>query len=205
MLQFTSQSDFPEIYRIMQASFPDDEYRPYNEQLALFQEPEYRIYYMPVIELEGVVNNSNGNSKIQAAGFLAVWEFESFIYIEHFAVDPALRNSGTGSAMLQELVKQYQKPICLEVELPEDELTRRRIGFYERNGFVFNEYPYMQPPISKGKSPVPLRIMTYRNEITREEFQKMKEILYRRVYSMSDAYLAEELGEEYCRNFVNGI
>ena len=54
MLQFTSQSDFPEIYRIMQASFSDDEYRPYDEQLALFEEPEYRIYYMP-------------------AGFLAVW------------------------------------------------------------------------------------------------------------------------------------
>lgn len=182
MLQFTSQSDFPEIYRIMQASFPDDEYRPYNEQLALFQEPEYRIYYMPVIELEGVVNNSNGNCKIQAAGFLAVWEFESFIYIEHFAVDPALRNSGTGSAMLQELVKQYQKPICLEVELPEDELTRRRIGFYERNGFVFNEYPYIQPPISKGKSPVPLRIMTYGEAITRETFEAMKNVLYRSVY-----------------------
>ena len=163
VLQRINETDFPEIYRIMQASFSDDEYRPYDEQLALFEEPEYRIYYMP-------------------AGFLAVWEFESFIYIEHFAVDPALRNSGTGSAMLQELVKQYQKPICLEVELPEDELTRRRIGFYERNGFVFNEYPYIQPPISKGKSPVPLRIMTYRSEITREEFQKMKEILYRRVY-----------------------
>lgn len=163
MLQRINETNFPEIYRIMQASFSDDEYRPYDEQLALFEEPEYRIYYMP-------------------AGFLAVWEFESFIYIEHFVVDPALRNSGTGSAMLQELVKQYQKPICLEVELPEDELTRRRIGFYERNGFVFNEYPYIQPPISKGKSPVPLRIMTYKSEITREEFQKMKEILYRRVY-----------------------
>ena len=163
MLQRINETNFTEIYRIMQASFSDDEYRPYDEQLALFEEPEYRIYYMP-------------------AGFLAVWEFEFFIYIEHFAVDPALRNSGTGSAMLQELVKQYQKPICLEVELPEDELTRRRIGFYERNGFVFNEYPYIQPPISKGKSPVPLRIMTYKSEITREEFQKMKEILYRRVY-----------------------
>ncbi len=163
MLQRINETNFPEIYRIMQASFPDDEYRPYEEQLALFQEPEYRIYYMP-------------------AGFLAVWEFESFLYIEHFAVDPALRNSGTGSAMLQELVKQYQKPICLEVELPEDELTRRRIGFYERNGFVFNEYPYMQPPISKGKSPVPLRIMTYGSAITRETFEEMREVLYRRVY-----------------------
>ncbi len=163
MLQRINETDFPEIYRIMQASFSDDEYRPYDEQLALFEEPEYRIYYMP-------------------AGFLAVWEFESFIYIEHFAVDPALRNSGTGSAMLQELVKQYQKPICLEVELPEDELTRRRIGFYERNGFVFNEYPYIQPPISKGKSPVPLRIMTYGEAITRETFEAMKNVLYRSVY-----------------------
>ena len=157
MLQRINETNFPEIYRIMQASFSDDEYRPYDEQLALFEEPEYRIYYMP-------------------AGFLAVWEFE------HFAVDPALRNSGTGSAMLQELVKQYQKPICLEVELPEDELTRRRIGFYERNGFVFNEYPYIQPPISKGKSPVPLRIMTYGSAITQDTFEEMKRVLYQRVY-----------------------
>ena len=141
MLQRINETDFPEIYRIMQASFSDDEYRPYDEQLALFEEPEYRIYYMPAIGMERVGNHSIGNFTMHAAGFLAVWEFESFIYIEHFAVDPALRNSGTGSAMLQELVKQYQKPICLEVELPEDELTRRRIGFYERNGFVFNEYP----------------------------------------------------------------
>ena len=163
MLQRINETNFPEIYRIMQASFSDDEYLPYDEQLALFEEPEYRIYYMP-------------------AGFLAVWEFESFIYIEHFAVDPALRNSGTGSAMLQELVKQYQKPICLEVELPEDELTRRRIGFYERNGFVFNEYPYIQPPISKGKSPVPLRIMTYGSAITQDTFEEMKRVLYQRVY-----------------------
>lgn len=163
MLQRINETNFPEIYRIMQASFSDDEYRPYDEQLALFEELEYRIYYMP-------------------AGFLAVWEFESFIYIEHFAVDPALRNSGTGSAMLQELVKQYQKPICLEVELPEDELTRRRIGFYERNGFVFNEYPYIQPPISKGKSPVPLRIMTYGSAITQDTFEEMKRVLYQRVY-----------------------
>ena len=163
MLQRINETNFPEIYRIMQASFSDDEYRPYDEQLALFEEPEYRIYYMP-------------------AGFLAVWEFESFIYIEHFAVDPVLRNSGTGSAMLQELVKQYQKPICLEVELPEDELTRRRIGFYERNGFAFNEYPYIQPPISKGKSPVPLRIMTYGSAITQDTFEEMKRVLYQRVY-----------------------
>ena len=182
MLQRINETDFPEIYRIMQASFSDDEYRPYDEQLALFEEPEYRIYYMSAIEMERVSNHSTGNSTMHAAGFLAVWEFESFTYIEHFAVDPVLRNSGTGSAMLQELVRKYQKQICLEVELPEDELTRRRIGFYERNGFVFNEYPYIQPPISKGKSPVPLRIMTYGSAITQDTFEEMKRVLYQRVY-----------------------
>ena len=182
MLQRINETDFPEIYRIMQASFSDDEYRPYDEQLALFEEPEYWIYYMPAIGMERVGNHSTGNSTMHAAGFLAVWEFESFTYIEHFAVDPVLRNSGTGSAMLQELVRKYQKQICLEVELPEDELTRRRIGFYERNGFVFNEYPYIQPPISKGKSPVPLRIMTYGSAITQDTFEEMKRVLYQRVY-----------------------
>ena len=182
MLQQINETDFSEIYRIMQASFPDDEYRLYNEQLALFEEPEYRIYYVPVTGWEGSGDNSHRNSAMHAAGFLAVWEFESFTYIEHFAVDPALRNSGTGSAMLQELVRKYQKQICLEVELPEDELTRRRIGFYERNGFVFNEYPYIQPPISKGKSPVPLRIMTYGSAITQDTFEEMKRVLYQRVY-----------------------
>ena len=182
MLQRINETNFPEIYRIMQASFSDDEYRPYDEQLALFEEPEYRVYYMPAIGMERVGNHPTGNSTMHAAGFLAVWEFESFTYIEHFAVDPALRNSGTGSAMLQELVRKYQKQICLEVELPEDELTRRRIGFYERNGFVFNEYPYIQPPISKGKSPVPLRVMTYGKGITRQAFEEMRKVLYRRVY-----------------------
>lgn len=97
MLQFTSQSDFSEIYRIMQASFSDDEYRPYDEQLALLKNRNTGFHYMPAIGMERVGNHSTGNSTMHAAGFLAVWEFESFTYIEHFAVDPVLRNSGTGS------------------------------------------------------------------------------------------------------------
>ena len=102
----------------MQASFPDDEYRPYEEQLALFQEPEYRVYSMPVTEQTGENKNLDVNNTVRPAGFLAVWEFAEFIFIEHFAVNPKLRNSGTGSSMLQELVKLSKKPVCLEVELP---------------------------------------------------------------------------------------
>ena len=50
--------------------------------------------------------------------------------------------------------------ICLEVELPETEMAARRIGFYERNGFYYNDYFYMQPPIAEGRNAIPLRLMT---------------------------------------------
>ena len=73
MLQRMVISQFLEIYRIMEASFPDDEYRPYEEQLALFEEPEYGIYYMSISSesLESQVSDSVLKDK--PAGFLAVW------------------------------------------------------------------------------------------------------------------------------------
>ena len=49
--------------------------------------------------------------------------------------------------LMDALLAEKKRPMVLEVELPEDALTRRRIGFYERHGLVFNSYPYLQPPM----------------------------------------------------------
>ena len=38
--------------------------------------------------------------------------------------------------MLEELARQKAGKVVLEVELPEDSLKKRRIGFYERHGFT---------------------------------------------------------------------
>ena len=67
-------------------------------------------------------------------------------------------------------------------ELPENELARRRIGFYSRNGFKLNNYPYIQPPMSAGKNPVPLLIMTTGGVLAESEFINMRDILYKNVY-----------------------
>ncbi|MCG8399496.1 GNAT family N-acetyltransferase, partial [Bacillus atrophaeus] len=83
--------------------------------------------------------------------FLAVWEFAEFVFIEHFAVSEKARNSGIGGKMLEELARQKAGKVVLEVELPEDSLKKRRIGFYERHGFTFNEYPYIQPPMGEDR------------------------------------------------------
>ncbi|MBR7146301.1 MAG: GNAT family N-acetyltransferase, partial [Oscillospiraceae bacterium] len=52
-----------------------------------------------------------------------------------FAVREDCRGSGIGSELLDELIGTLPHPICLEVEPPETEIAKRRIAFYERNGF----------------------------------------------------------------------
>lgn len=160
-------SDFDEVFSIMEKSFPFDEYRPYEEQKELFENEYYRVYV---------------SKEEHIKGFISVWDFPEFLYVEHFAVSPEFRNMGIGKEILEELKAHFNKTVCLEVEPPENELTKRRIGFYMRNGFFINEYPYTQPPISKGKNPVPLMIMSSGKSLSESEFHIIKETLYREVY-----------------------
>ena len=68
------------------------------------------------------------------------------------------------------------------LELPEDALTRRRIGFYERHGLVFNSYPYLQPPMRKGQGVLPLRLMTKPAAIDAKTYQRYKKRIHSIVY-----------------------
>lgn len=174
MLEKLRNEEFDRVYQIMEASFPPDERRPREEQRALLEDPAYRIYVRRAPDAENI------------AAFAAVWEFEPVVFLEHFAVAPQYRNGGLGAKMLRELVDRAGKTVCLEVELPETELAARRIAFYERGGFCLNDYPYLQPPISEGRSAVPLRIMTSDGPIGAEEFRRVKALLYRRVYRQDE-------------------
>ena len=113
---------------------------------------------------------------------MAVWQLEGLGFIEHFAVDSKYRNIGLGSRMLQEIMEHLGGRICLEVELPDDDMAKRRIQFYERNGLYYNDYPYIQPAISKGRNPIPLRIMTSGGVVSQDEYQDIRDMLYREVY-----------------------
>ena len=159
---------FPSVYQLMEQSFPKDEYRPFPAQKALLEEPGYRLW---VMEEQG-----------ELLGFCALWELEQCLFLEHLAVAPGQRNRGLGARFLRELREQYGMPLCLEVELPESDLARRRIGFYERNGFVLNHYPYQMPALAPGQSPVPLLLMTSPYPLSPEEFPRVKEALYKIVY-----------------------
>lgn len=166
-----SKNDFDSVYNIMKKSFPEDELRSYEAQRELFLNPDYRIYAIKEAE--------------EVKAFITVYEFEAFTFAEHFAVSPEYRNCGLGSQVLRLLREEVKSPICLEVELPEGEMAKRRIEFYKRNGFYYNDYDYIQPAYSKEKNPVPLRIMTTDGLISEEEFRNIRRILYNKVYDVT--------------------
>ena len=170
-LRNTSVDEFDAVYDIMENSFPDHEYRSYCGQKMLFSKPEYDIYVV-----------DGDDSTLRA--FVSVWDFDNFAYIEHLAVNPACRNAGIGASILAAVKEKAGKRICLEVELPENDIARRRIGFYTRNGFSLNEYHYIQPPMSAGKNPVPLLIMTTDGAVDEKEFEYIKDKLYEKVYNV---------------------
>ena len=161
---------FDELYDIMEKSFPFDEVRPREGQRKLLSNPVYRVYTL------------SEDDKILALA--ATWNFDNLLFLEHLATAPDNRGRGIGSKMLSYLAEKGEKTFCLEVEPPESELTRRRIAFYERNGFCLNRYPYAQPSIAPGRDPVPLMIMTYGNPISKEEFIKIRDLLYKEVYKV---------------------
>lgn len=167
MMEKLTKNDFDKVYPIMEESFPPDERRTYQEQKALLSNSKYSIYVLPDDETKEI------------KAFLAVWQFDDFAYIEHFAVNQAYRNGGLGSQILHEIKKELSCMICLEVELPDCEIAKRRIEFYKRNGFFLNEYPYEQPAISKGRNPLSLLIMTSGSKITKDRFDEIKALLYK--------------------------
>lgn len=170
MLRKMADKEFDKVYSIIGESFPGDEYRPYTEQKALLENPKYTVYVWP---------EDNGD---EIGAFIAVWQFEGFAFIEHFAVAPSCRNKGLGSLILKEIMDMLSCPICLEVEPADTEFAKRRIEFYERNGFFLNDYPYSQPPISKGKKEIQLMIMTSGGCATKKTFENIRNTLYKEVY-----------------------
>lgn len=173
MLRKLQTDEFDAFFSLLEVSFPPDEYRNYAEQKALLTDARYSIYVLP----------DTANVRIQAV--ITVWQFADFAFIEHFAVNPVYRNQGLGARILREIGRLLPCPLCLEAELPKTDLAERRIGFYKRNGFFVNDYPYIQPSYSEGKNPVPLLIMTTSGSVSAERFCAIRKTLYSEVYKIS--------------------
>lgn len=172
-MQLFNPYDFPTIYSLMQKSFAPIEVRPYEMQLALLDNPYYKI----LVSLDG-------NKNIQ--GFIAEWSFEEFTFLEHFAVQPELRNSGIGLGMMRSYLQNSAKLVIIEVEEDESELSRRRINFYRRLGYHLNGFGYFQPFMRDiPGNEIFLKIMSYPGDLNENICLPIKKKIFREVYKIN--------------------
>lgn len=115
-------------------------------------------------------------------GFISYWEFDTFYYIEHFAVAPNHRNGGYGQKVLEYLHVKLNRPVVLEVEKPTDEFSTRRIQFYKRLGYTLWQNEYLQPPYNEGDGYLPMHLMIFGRLDSEKDFVPVKERLYKEVY-----------------------
>ena len=139
------------VEKLMHTAFPQEERRDTVQQRE-YSDNNPRFCNNIILE--------NGNS------------IGDFYYIEHFAIDPSLRNGGYGKRVLEMIKKQLKGPIVLEVEEPNDEMSTRRIHFYKRLEFTLHKKPYIQPPYRKGDSGLPMLLMTYGDIDMESDFEK---------------------------------
>ena len=121
-------------------------------------------------------------------GIVSFWNFNDFYYIEHFAISPDYRNGGYGKKVLEYLNQQISAPIVLEVELPETEMSKRRINFYKRIGYKLIQEEYYQPPYRKQDNKLPMFLMVYDQNQEITDFTPIKKKLYKYVYNVDENY-----------------
>ena len=110
-------------------AFPAEELKPFPAMEQLFRRGAYR----PVGAWEGET----------LVGYALLWTSPAagYVLIDYLGVTAARRNGGLGGEILRLLQEKFRawEGILVESEAPEggpeDALRRRRLGFYQRNGF----------------------------------------------------------------------
>ena len=118
----------------------------------------------------------------QFVGFFNYWIFDTFYFVEHFAIKPELRGKKLGSKVLNTFKEDIALPVILEVEMPTSAVAARRIEFYEKAGFHIVLNDYAQPPYRSSDFMIPMFIMTNEKELVSKHFDHIKKTVYKEVY-----------------------
>lgn len=167
----TTDSVYPFVEQLLHDSFPlaerrDDEAQRDNTD----HNPRFTCYFISDDELP--------------VGLITAWNLDGFYYLEHLATTPLIRNRGYGKQIIQQIKDLLPGVIVLEVEHPEDEMSRRRIGFYQRCGFQLCEKEYIQPPYREGGEEVPFFLMYSGTDSIDDAFDTICQRIYKEVYGV---------------------
>lgn len=155
-------SMYDEAMGLYQKSFPPHEQRQADCQGKIM---DTRDYHFDLIYDQDVF-----------AGLILYWQTDSFLYVEHFCIDPKLRNGKYGQRAL-ELLKEKGQTIILEIDPPVDEMAKRRQGFYQRAGFSVNDFSHVHPPYCRGNRGHSLVVMSWPERMSFDLYQEFDQYL----------------------------
>ena len=117
-----------DVKNLFETAFPEDERPPFEMTLSFKGSDFYAIY-----------------DGLTFVGLVDLVIHGETVYLFFFAIKEELRGKGYGSHVLQELFRRFpnKRVFLLAEEIDGDyedlPLRKRRIGFYERNGFVLSD------------------------------------------------------------------
>ena len=170
ILSENNRNYFAAAQELYETAFPYLEKRDESEQARIMRNPAYKY---------GLILSDDGDFD----GIMLYWETSSFVYLEHFAIQPDKRNQGRATNALEILKAQSNKLIILEIDPPCDKISERRYSFYRKNGFIMNTYRHIQPKYHFGDADLELKILTYPREITTTEYSQFSDFLAHEVVS----------------------
>lgn len=158
-LRITPEKDrerWQRVWKLYEESFPAAERRKEADHLRACADRRF----FPLSAWEGR----------ELIGLLFFWEWDSYRYVEYLAVNPDLRSQGFGSQILHHL-RESGHTIILEVDPLINELSVRRLQFYERSGFVLTPYRFIHLPYRLEAQLQELLILSYPQMITRQQHE----------------------------------
>ena len=87
---------------------------------------------------------------------------------------------------MEYLCNHLQLPIVLEEERPVEEMAKRRICFYERQGFTLWKNDYYQPPYKPGDDFLPMYLMVYGDLNPEKDYEDIRHKLHTVVYGVKE-------------------
>ena len=171
-----NSAEIEQAIKLYVEAFPSCERREIDEWLSYLEEKSQKPFTLFAILMDNAF-----------AGIISCWELANFIYVEHFAVNKDARGNGIGAQTISALKEHYNNtPLVLEVEVPTEEMSIRRVGFYQRQGFHLNESKYLQPPYRKGDNWFELKLMTTHPEFLDTNFEEVRDNIYRIAYNVKE-------------------
>ncbi len=162
----TDVERWQKVWELYEVSFPKAEKRKENDHIRAMENEMFH----PLSAWEGD----------ELIGIIFYWEWENFRYVEYLAINTDIRGQGHGSRLLR-FLREQNHTVILEIDPLSNELSVRRLQFYERAGFFLTPYRFEHLPYRLETTTQELLILSYPKMITQEEHQSflkfMKEVV----------------------------